>query len=401
MAEYRKIAIADYAYKLPEELVPKFPTLERDGARLLAYTAGTIKDDMFANIANHIRQGTLMVFNNTKVIRARLAMQKSTGAKLEVFCLEPFLPSDYATALQSTGECEWLCMVGNLKKWKEGSLSMSVGEGDSTFTLFADKEERIGKDVRVRFRWSNPSLAFGQVLELAGSLPIPPYLKRETAEEDYSRYQTVYSRHEGSVAAPTAGLHFTDSVFGALQQKGVERREITLHVGAGTFLPVQSDTLEGHAMHTEHIVVTRDFISRLRLAIGQVTAVGTTSVRTLESLFWLAAKLHNGGADLKVEQWDPYSVQTNLSPMQALDVLESYCAEKKVDLLCAETQLMIVPGYEWKFVTQIVTNFHQPESTLLLLVSAFVGDDWKRIYSHAKAHSYRFLSYGDSSILTK
>ncbi len=399
MAQQREIAIGEYAYELPDELVPRFPSPERGGSRLLVYRNGDISDAQFSSIADNIEPGSLVVFNNTRVIQARIPMQKETGAQIEIFCLEPHQPAEYSQAFSVTGTCQWHCMVGNLKKWKSGPITKELNIDGQSLTLSAEQVERCDKSVLIQFSWEPAHYHFAQILDAAGKLPIPPYLGRDTEASDYDRYQTVYSQHKGSVAAPTAGLHFTETVFSQLRSKNIQLSEVTLHVGAGTFRPVQSETLGGHDMHTEHFHVSRAFLQQLRGSLGQVVAVGTTSVRTIESLYWLAADLERGNRSMKVEQWSPYDNTTQLEPRAAIDVLLRHCDEQETDTIHASTCLMIAPGYRWQFVNRIVTNFHQPESTLLLLVSAYTGGDWTKIYSHAIAQGYRFLSYGDSSIL--
>ncbi len=399
MAQQKEIAIGEYAYHLPDELVPRFPAEERDGSRLLVYRTGTISDEQFTSIPDYIEAGSMMVFNNTRVIQARIPMLKDTGAQIEVFCLEPHQPAEYSQAFAATGHCQWHCMVGNLKRWKSGQIAKELSIDGQSIMLSAEQIERKDRSVLVQFSWQPAHYHFGQILEAAGQLPIPPYLGRDTEESDYERYQTVYSQHKGSVAAPTAGLHFTEEVFSRLRSKNIQLSEVTLHVGAGTFRPVQSETLGGHEMHTEHFQVSRAFLHQLRASLGKVVAVGTTSVRTIERLYWLAADLGQGKRTMQVEQWSPYGDSPQMQPAEAIDLLIRFCDEQDTDTVQASTCLMIAPGYRWQFVNRIVTNFHQPESTLLLLVSAYAGQDWKKIYSHAVAHGYRFLSYGDSSIL--
>ena len=399
MAQQKEIAIGEYAYHLPDGQVPRFPAQERDGSRLLVYRAGTITDEQFTSIHHYIEPDSLMVFNNTRVIQARILMQKDTGAHIEIFCLEPHQPAEYSQAFSVTGQCQWHCMVGNLRKWKSGTVCKELHVDGTTLLLTAELIQRNDKSVIVQFSWEPSQYQFAQILEAAGKLPIPPYLGRDTEASDYDRYQTVYSQHKGSVAAPTAGLHFTESVFSQLRSKNIQLSEVTLHVGAGTFRPVQSETLGGHEMHTEHFEITRNFLVQLRQSLGKVVAVGTTSVRTIESLYWLATDISRGIRTLQVGQWSPYEGTASLSAADAIDVLIAYCDQTGETTLRASTCLIIAPGYVWRFVNRIVTNFHQPESTLLLLVSAYAGSDWKKIYDHALSHGYHFLSYGDSSIL--
>lgn len=401
----QSIQIADYKYELPDHRIAKFPLKERDQSKLLIYKQGEIAESKFSSLPELLTPNSLMVFNNTKVIQARLYFRKESGAKIEIFCLEPHAPNDYLLSFQSTESCTWICMVGNLKKWKEGELSLLVECGENSgITLRAKRLGTLGNAQLIDFQWDNKRVAFGQILEAIGELPIPPYLNRETEEADKESYQTVYSKIEGSVAAPTAGLHFTDAVFGKLAEKSIDCRELTLHVGAGTFRPVKSDSIGEHEMHTEFISVQKSLVEAL-LANPSVIAVGTTSVRTLESLYYIGCLLNRQPdislADLKVTQWMPYSNEFSLSLAAALMEIICFCERKKVDTIIASTQIMIVPGYEFKLVKGIVTNFHQPSSTLLLLVSAFVDGNWRAIYDYALAHDFRFLSYGDSSLLLK
>lgn len=407
MQDPKHIHIADYNYALPDERIAKYPKARRDESKLLLYRKGEISEDVFYNLPNYLPAGALMVFNNTKVIQARLHFHKSTGALIEVFCLEPHTPADYQLNFSTTRRVTWTCLVGNLKKWKEGKLAREVTVGDKTLTLTAERVGVSGTGHEVVFDWGDDTVAFSEVLEAIGELPIPPYLNRSTEESDLKTYQTVYSKVKGSVAAPTAGLHFTDEVLRALDAKGIERNEITLHVGAGTFKPVKSEEIGGHPMHSEWIAVTRHSIERLLAHEGRCIAVGTTSVRTLESLYYIGVMLKNNPQaaqdDLHVPQWMPYEYAATdgpkLTAMEALQEVLDYLVRHELPVLHASTQIIIARGYEYHIVQNIVTNFHQPQSTLLLLVSAFVGDDWHRIYDYALAHDFRFLSYGDSSLL--
>lgn len=345
----------------------------------------------------------LMIFNNTKVIQARLHFRKETGALIEIFCLEPIQPNDYALNFQQTSHSAWLCMIGNLKKWKEGALHKEMTVKGKTITLTAQRGACHGTSHWVDFTWDNPEVTFADILEVFGELPIPPYLNRETQESDKETYQTVYSKIKGSVAAPTAGLHFTERVLSALKDKGVDLEEVTLHVGAGTFKPVKSEEIEGHEMHTEYISVNKTTIEKLIAHHGEAVAVGTTSVRTLESLYYIGVTIsQNPDAsqeDLHVKQWQPYESNPTLSTTEALQCILDYMNRHGLDALHTSTQIIIAPGYEYKIVKRMVTNFHQPQSTLLLLVSAFVKGDWRNIYDYALSHDFRFLSYGDSSLL--
>lgn len=402
--ETQQIHIQDFDYPLPDEKIAKFPLPERDGSKLLIYRGGRIGQDTFKNIARNIPEGSLMVFNNTRVIRARLLFRKATGARIEIFCLEPVAPADYEQIFSRTDCCSWTCLVGNLKKWKDGVLERELTVGGRTVVLQAEKKQSCGDSHLVEFRWNDPGCTFADLLEAGGILPIPPYLHRETEESDLRTYQTVYARIKGSVAAPTAGLHFTAQVLQSLEEKGVAREEVTLHVGAGTFKPVKSDTIAEHEMHTEFISVKRAAIRRLTAHEGPVIAVGTTSVRTLESLYYIGVILsrHPEAApdELKVPQWMPYDETNNrLAPAEALRNILDYLDRHDADTLVTSTQILIAPGYRFKLVRGMVTNFHQPKSTLLLLISAFVGNDWRTIYNYALSHDFRFLSYGDSSLL--
>lgn len=393
-----------FDYPLPDELIAKFPLEKRDESRLLLYKEGQIKESVFKNIPEFLPKGALLVFNNTRVIRARLLFRKETGARIEIFCLEPAQPKDYAQIFQQTERCSWICMIGNLKKWKEGALSREVEIAGETVVFCAEKKESYGDTHMIEFSWNNPSFTFAELIEAAGVLPIPPYLHRETEESDLQTYQTVYSKIKGSVAAPTAGLHFTPDVLEELQDKGFGLTELTLHVGAGTFKPVKSETIEGHEMHTEFISVPRRVIQDIKSKLGNIIAVGTTSVRTLESLYYIGVKLSENpnisSEELVVDQWMPYDTENNTLPVsEALQNILDYLNRNQSDRLITATQIMIAPGYEFKVVRGIITNFHQPKSTLLLLISAFVKGDWEHIYNYALDHEFRFLSYGDSSLL--
>ena len=402
----KQIHISDYNYALPDERIAKFPIAQRDHSKLLVYRHGEITDDHFYNLPQYLPSGALMVFNNTKVIQARLHFRKETGALIEVFLLEPAAPTDYELMFQSRGQCAWLCMVGNLKKWKEGTLQRTLYVGDRDIVLSATRRGEHGKSHWVDFAWNDDTVSFAEILESVGELPIPPYLNRETQESDKVTYQTVYSKIKGSVAAPTAGLHFTDAVLANLDQHGIDREEITLHVGAGTFKPVKSETIDGHDMHTEYICVHRESLEKLIRHDASAIAVGTTSVRTLESLYYIGCKLvHNpdlSESELHVNQWDPYdaaAMTEGITPMEAIKAILAYLDANGLNALHTSTQIIIAPGYEYKIVKMLVTNFHQPQSTLLLLVSAFLHGDWRRVYDYALAHDFRFLSYGDSSLL--
>lgn len=402
--EAQQIRIEDFDYPLPDERIAKFPLAKRDESKLLLYRQGAVGETQFKHITRFLPAGSLIVFNNTRVIQARLLFRKPTGARIEVFCLEPVEPHDYALVFQQTERCRWMCLVGNLKKWKEGTLSREVLVGGETVLLKAERLQSCGDSHLIEFTWDHPTCTFADLLDAAGVLPIPPYLNRETEASDLQTYQTVYSKVKGSVAAPTAGLHFTPEVLADIDAQGIGREEVTLHVGAGTFKPVKSETIEGHEMHTEFISVRRSSIERIKNNLGRIIAVGTTSVRTLESLYYigvtLAANPNATAEELVVDQWMPYDEANNRLPVaEALQQIVDYLDRNGVDRLVTATRIIIVPGYDFKLVRGLVTNFHQPKSTLLLLISAFVKGDWRTIYDYALAHDFRFLSYGDSSLL--
>ena len=439
-----EILIEDYNYPLPDERIAKYPLAKRDTSKLLVYRDGQVSEDVFVHVGEYLSSSSLLIYNNTRVIQARLEFHKkslgvtselaqsateplnseaSRGARIEIFCLEPLQPNDHQLALSSTEGCTWKCMIGNAKKWKVGALSLPVTlASGQEVTLFAEKGKQTGNTFEVRFSWTSNCLtgvadlniSFAEILDAVGELPIPPYLNRKTEESDKTTYQTVYSRIKGSVAAPTAGLHFTDEVLDGLRAKGVQTAEVTLHVGAGTFQPVKVANANEHTMHTEVIAVTRETIQTLRDHVGDIVAVGTTSMRTLESLYFIGEQLSTSKTPktaaqqrfehlelLRVAQFAPYTREYTLSTRDALQALVDYLDATGQDVLHAETQIMIKPGYQFRVVDKLITNFHQPKSTLLLLVSAFVGGDWHTIYDYALANDFRFLSYGDSSILTR
>ncbi len=398
----KHIDINEFDYPLPDERIAKFPLERRDASKLLVYRRGEICERRFADIGSELPADSLFVFNNTKVVRARLVMHKPSGARIEVFCLEPHNPADYERAFVATGRCEWSCIVGNLKKWKEGAVEIRFDYDGVSYCIRAYIVERGEREHIVRFEWDAP-LTFGQLLEHLGRIPIPPYLNRESEEIDNTRYQTVYSQIEGSVAAPTAGLHFTTELIESLRGRGFDFGEVTLHVGAGTFLPVKSDDATQHRMHTEHFSVTEALLRKLQSHIGKTVSVGTTSVRTLESLAALAWRIERHGTpdtDAVIGQWELYDIPADFGAEKIIATLLNYMQRNNLQTIKAATQIMITPlGYRFRIVNRIVTNFHQPKSTLLLLVSAYVGDDWRRIYDYALASDFRFLSYGDSSLL--
>ena len=399
----RHIHISDYNYPLPDERIAKFPIAQRDHSKLLIYNKGEVSSDVFYNLPQYLPKGALMVFNNTKVIQARMHFRKDTGALIEVFLLEPAEPSDYELMFQTTGHCAWYCLVGNLKKWKEGSLRREIEINGQTVVVNATRGELHGTSHRIDFSWGG-DVSFAEIIDAMGELPIPPYLNRETQESDKTTYQTVYSKIKGSVAAPTAGLHFTPEVLADLDAHGIQREELTLHVGAGTFKPVKSEEIEGHEMHTEYVSVRRDTIQKLIDHEGCAIAVGTTSVRTLESLYYMGLKVMRDPSlseeQLHVAQWEPYTGDCpQCESVTALKALLAWMDARSLTVLHSSTQIIIAPGYDYHIVKMLVTNFHQPQSTLLLLVSAFVKGDWHKIYDYALSHDFRFLSYGDSSLL--
>lgn len=400
----RTICIEDYDYPLPEERIAKFPLPERTASNLLVWRDGEIEQRRFADLGDVLPEGSLLVFNNTKVIRARIIMHKPSGARVEVFCLEPCDPADYERAFSVKGACVWSCIVGNLKKWKEGYVEIPFTVDGRAEHLRAYRVGEGGREQKVRFEWT-ADMTFGQLLEHLGRIPIPPYLNRESEEIDNTRYQTVYSKFEGSVAAPTAGLHFTAGLIEGMKRRGFSFEEVTLHVGAGTFLPVKERDATRHAMHTEHFEIRRATVEALLGAWGRITAVGTTSVRTLESLTALAWRIRTGGtpdAERVIGQWELYDIPARFDGREALEILLGFMREHGIERLKASTQIMITPlGYDFRIVRNIVTNFHQPKSTLLLLIAAYAGDQWRRIYDYALAHDFRFLSYGDSSLLMR
>ena len=400
----RHIHISDYSYPLPDERIAKFPIARRDHSKLLIYNKGEVSSDVFYNLPQYLPKGALMVFNNTKVIQARMHFRKDTGALIEVFLLEPADPSDYELMFQTTDHCAWYCLVGNLKKWKEGTLRREVEINGQTIVVCATRGELHGTSHRIDFEWTG-DFSFAEIIDVMGELPIPPYLNRETQESDKTTYQTVYSKIKGSVAAPTAGLHFTPEVLTDLDAHGIQREELTLHVGAGTFKPVKSEEIEGHEMHTEYVSVRRDTIQKLIDHEGCAIAVGTTSVRTLESLYYMGLKVMRDPSlnenQLHVAQWEPYGEVRSgeVKSVEALKALLAWMDARALTVLHSSTQIIIAPGYDYHIVKMLVTNFHQPQSTLLLLVSAFVKGDWHKIYDYALSHDFRFLSYGDSSLL--
>lgn len=402
----KDLSIKDFTYDLPEERIAKYPLEKRDQSKLLIYQNGSIEEDVYANIAHHLPEKSFLVFNNTKVVEARLLFEKSNGGKIEIFCLEPHEQyGDITTAMLQKGKVWWKCLVGGAKKWKEGSLQLPINKNHTSLLLTAAKIEQLGDSYVIELSWSDSTLSFAEVLHLAGNLPLPPYLHRAVEESDKDRYQTVYALHDGSVAAPTAGLHFTGHIFDSLAAKNIQHTFVTLHVGAGTFKPVKSETMQRHEMHAEFIDVSKDFIEQLLQHIDHpVIPVGTTSLRTVESLYWLGVKTilhpaitHNA---LQVSQWEPYELPADaINTKDALLSLLQWMQINNTERLITKTQIIIAPGYRFRIISALVTNFHQPQSTLLLLVSAIVGDDWRTIYRYAMENDFRFLSYGDGSLL--
>ena len=400
------IQIKDYNYPLPDERIAKYPLPERDSSKLLVYNNGSIEDSVFRNMPSFLPDNAIMVFNDTKVVPARLHFRRQSGAHIEIFCLQPVLPVEYNTAFASTESCQWQCVIGNSKRWKDDLLSYEIPEGAEgahidelqSMELTAALLCREGQTGTVEFRWKGGA-AFSRVLELCGQVPIPPYLNRETEAIDLERYQTLYAHVRGSVAAPTAGLHFTEDVLHRIAAKGIDIENVCLHVGAGTFLPVKSESVSDHPMHREPFVVSLAFLKALLSGRRPLVAVGTTSVRTLESLYYVGVSCIEKGCPADVGQWDPYTRDYPYSTEQALQAIVDWLEAGSRQELSVGTRIIIVPGFKFRLVDLLVTNFHQPESTLILLVSAFVGGDWRSIYDHALSHGYRFLSYGDSSLL--
>ena len=392
----------EYTYPLPEKRIAKYPLKERSQSKLLIYRNGQISHDCFKNLVDYVSSGSLLVFNDTKVIQARLEFRKKTGTRIEVFCLEPQTPADYVLAFQATGSVTWRCIVGNLSKWKGEVLSRTITIRRSEFDLLA---ERIGEEEGeqiVKFSWNNKEISFGVILETSGLTPIPPYLNRDSEDIDKRRYQTIYSKWKGSVAAPTAGFHFTDQVLKEVDSKKITRAQVTLHIGTGTFKPVKSHTARGHKMHTERFFIRREDL--LRLAENkQIIPVGTTSLRTIESLYWLGSKIKQNPAinpdNLTINQWEPYNQDVSLSRNESVETLLEFMDKNGKTTIEASTEIMIIPGYKFRMTDGLITNYHQPHSTLLLLIAAFVGSDWKMIYQYSLENDFRFLSYGDSSLL--
>ena len=393
------IPIENYNYPLPSERIAKYPLNERDHSKLLHYTKDQITDHLFKELPELIPANAMLLFNNTKVIRARLPFRKDTGAQIEIFCLEPSKPADIALAFEQTVEVSWNCMIGNSKKWKSGVLEKTLEISGKSIQLKAEKNGKTQEGFIIRFSWNNPDFSFSELMEHLGKTPVPPYLERESEEIDKERYQTIYSLEKGSVAAPTAGLHFTEDTMDRLGEKGISLTNLTLHVGAGTFRPVKSETIDGHEMHTETFRVSVNTLKAIRKHEGPKIAVGTTSLRTLESLYWAGVLKQQDKNFHHIEQWTPYQTEGKISFPEALDVLIQALEKEGRTHFEGSTAVIIVPGYTIRSIDALITNYHQPRSTLLLLVAALVGDDWEKIYSHALNNNYRFLSYGDSSLL--
>lgn len=399
----RQLRIADYNYPLPDERIAKHPLAQREQCKVLMYHNGGITEHRFLDIPQLLPQDAMLIYNNTRVINARLRFRKETGSQIEIFCLEPVAPRDYQLIFQTTTQCTWLCLVGNSKRWKSGNLKQQLDIDGDTITISATRGERRGNAFEITFAWNGNNVTFASVLEALGEIPIPPYLNRDTEQSDLTDYQTVYSHIDGSVAAPTAGLHFTDEVLDECDRRGIARRELTLHVGAGTFQPVKSDNIGGHDMHTEFISVPRALLAELTTTSRPVIAVGTTSVRTLESLYYVGQILETNPdateEQLRVTQWMPYTTPCNITPQKALQNIVDYLDRHQATEYLGSTQLMIAPGFTYRIVKGMITNFHQPQSTLLLLVAAFVGNNnWRAIYDYALDHDFRFLSYGDACL---
>ncbi len=403
MTKPEEIRTSSFDYSLPDERIARYPVSPRDSSQLLVYNRGLITKDRFTGIRDWLTNNNRLIFNNTRVIQARMHFKKPTGEGIEIFCLEPFDPPDYARAFEQTSSCQWTCLVGNARKWRSESLEQTMMIGSEKVRLLAEKRTPTGRNYIVRFQWDNPSIAFAEILEHVGKTPIPPYLQREPEYSDVTNDQTVYAEMNGSVAAPTAGLHFTERLLGELENQGVSFSQLTLHVGAGTFIPVKSENAVHHAMHTETVSVSRDLLRTMMREEKKLVTVGTTSTRSLETLYWLGVKSMVDSAftlrNLFFDQWEAYSLPPDVPVKEAISSLLYKIDEAGINQLNYTTQIMIVPGYHFKLTDGLITNFHQPRSTLLMLIAAFVGDDWKRIYQVALDQNFRFLSYGDSSLL--
>jgi len=399
----KNISIESFDYELPAHRIPQYPASVRDGSKLLVWKKGAISEKKFGEIIDYFEKDNLLVFNNSRVIPARLFFEKESGSKIEIFCLEPEFPAEYSENLKAQNGCSWRCLVGNSKRWKSGVLLKKIQLFENTIvTISAERIKREDTYDIIEFQWNNNCISFAEILDVLGKIPVPPYLNRDTEDVDYDRYQTIYSKQKGSVAAPTAGLHFTNEILEKFAEKGVKQVFVSLHVGAGTFKPVKSDVIGAHDMHEEHFFVSKETIEQLLEYQERVTAVGTTSVRTLESLYFIGKKIGTAQNPFFVEQWEPYETEDSISTEESLKNIRNYIINNNLHEISAKTKIMIVPGYKFKIVNRLITNFHQPRSTLLLLVSAFTcGDEWKRIYNFALENNFRFLSYGDSSLLIR
>ena len=402
----KDLSIKDFTYALPEEAIAKYPLAERDQSKLLIYQNGKINENIYANLADHLPADTLLLFNNTKVVEARLLFQKTNGSTIEIFCLEPHEKyADITTAMLEKGKVWWNCLVGGAKKWKEGSLILMIRKDFTEITLTAKKIEQLSDSYVIELSWDQPDLCFAEVLHVAGLIPLPPYLNRSAEESDKERYQTIYAKYDGSVAAPTAGLHFTDSLFEKIEKKNIQHDFVSLHVGAGTFKPVKSNTMESHEMHAEFIDVSKPFIENLLQQLPQnIIAIGTTSLRTIESVYWLGVKTKLNPTitqdALFITQWEPYdAANENITAEDALQSLLNWLDYHQSQRLMTKTQIIIAPGYQFRIINALITNFHQPQSTLLLLVAAMIGNNWKKVYNYALQNKFRFLSYGDGCLM--
>lgn len=403
MPESSFLHIDEFRYDLPEDRIAKYPLSERNQSKLLFYRPGIINHRKFDDLPELLNEESFLVFNNTRVIQARLEFMKPTGARIEIFCLEPVDPVEYEQSFRSVQSCRWRCLVGNAKKWKDGSVYLSAPVNESRIRLAARKVEQYGNSYVVDFSWDNQDYSFGQIIENAGTTPIPPYLNRMAEDADKDRYQTIYGRPLGSVAAPTAGLHFTEGMIQRLKVRGVKMAELTLHVGAGTFIPVKEKNGRDHHMHAEHVIIPRSFLEQWSLNAERVIAVGTTTTRSLESLYWFGVRLLQGEnldpGNLRMLQWQNEIVPQDISLADSLNSLLKFCLSNNLTHIQFLTELMIVPGYKFRTIRGLITNFHLPGSTLLLLIAALIGNEWRKVYEEALRNNYRFLSYGDSSIL--
>jgi len=403
MSNSTYIDLSSFRYSLPESSIARYPLPNRSDSKLLVYKGGNISHTVFSGLPSQLSSGSWLVFNNTRVIQARLMFRKATGARIEIFCLEPIDPPDYEQVFQSNASVTWLCLVGNAKKWKSGPVYLEISMKGVEVKLEAILRQRSGDGFEITFQWQQAGITFGEIIEHSGSTPIPPYLNREAEQSDKERYQTIYSRNNGSVAAPTAGLHFTRKMLADLKNSGVKMANITLHVGAGTFVPVKEDNAREHSMHAELVVIQKSFLEQWLKRTEGLIAVGTTSTRSLESLYWLGVKLLNVSMDdpseLRIDQWDHESLPQEVPLTESLKAILSYCEQEQLEQFHFPTRLMIVPGYRFRAISGLLTNFHMPGSTLLLLIAAWIGEDWKKVYDYALKENFRFLSYGDSSLL--